>query len=65
MAGKRTYYTPEELTDILPLGRSVIYRELRAGKIPSIRVGKKFVIPKAAIDRWLDTAGVVTVEAGR
>ena len=61
---KRAYYTPEELMEVLPLGRTVIYRELKAGRIPSIRLGKRFVIPKAAIQKWLESASPV-VEVSR
>ena len=55
---KRSYLTPEEITDHLPIGRSVVYRELRKGTIPSIRIGKRFVIPRAAFFNWLNTAAM-------
>ena len=58
----RLYFTPEEVCEQLPLGRSVVYRELRRGTIPSIRIGKRFVIPKSAFHRWLETAALKGVE---
>ena len=39
------------------IGRQAAYEGLRNGTIPSIRIGKRFVIPKAAIQRWLESAG--------
>lgn len=30
---------------------------LRRGDIPHIRVGRRFILPKAAIDEWLRSAG--------
>ena len=48
---------PDELARILDVGRNTIYEGLRSGKIPAIRLGKRFVIPRAAITEWLKTAG--------
>jgi excisionase family DNA binding protein len=48
----------EALAEELGLSRGVTYRELRAGRIPSIRVGpRRFIIPRAAIAEWLRDAG--------
>jgi excisionase family DNA binding protein len=53
----KPYLTPSELTVFLPVGRSVIYRELRAGRIPSMKIGRKIVIPRVAFERWLSECG--------
>ena len=45
--------TPEDLCKMLPISRTVVYRELRAGNIPSIRLGRRLMIPCAAFDAWL------------
>ncbi|MCC6586233.1 MAG: excisionase family DNA-binding protein [Bryobacterales bacterium] len=59
---EKPYYTPEELhrSGQLPCGITAIYKHLRAGTIPSIRVGRKFMIPKAALQKWLETCGGAT-----
>jgi excisionase family DNA binding protein len=49
----RLTYTVEELGQILGLGRSATYTALRKGVIPTIRIGRRFVIPKPAIEEWL------------
>lgn len=49
--------TPENLAKKLNVGRQAVYEGLRNGTIPSIRLGKRFVIPKSAIEAWLKTAG--------
>ena len=43
--------TPEELikTRALPVSRNALYAALRDGDIPSFRVGRKIVIPTAAL----------------
>lgn len=49
--------SPNELATMLGLSRQGVYVGLRNGNIPSIRLGKRFVIPRAAIEQWLQTAG--------
>lgn len=50
-------YSPDELASKLSVGRQAVYKGLRNGEIPSIRLGKLFVIPRSAIAEWLRTAG--------
>jgi excisionase family DNA binding protein len=54
-------YQVDELALELRVSRQTVYRGLRDGSIPSIRMGKRFVIPRAAIAEWLRTAGQQTV----
>jgi excisionase family DNA binding protein len=43
------WLTPEELADLLRVHRQTIYRELRAGRLPSvIKIGNQWRIPKNA-----------------
>jgi excisionase family DNA binding protein len=46
--------TPKEARVFLRLGRNAIYAALQGGKIRSVRVGQKFLIPKAALREFLD-----------
>jgi excisionase family DNA binding protein len=54
--GELTYH-PEELATKLNVSRQTVYKGLRAGTIPAIRLGKRFVIPRAAIEKWLENGG--------
>ena len=38
--------TPEDIQNILCIGRNTIYKYLAEGEIKSIRIGKKYRIPK-------------------
>jgi excisionase family DNA binding protein len=49
--------SPDELARELGVSRHGIYVGLRNGSIPSIRLGRRFVIPRTAIEHWLETAG--------
>ena len=51
-----TYSNVDELARELGLGRLTVYTALRNGTIPSIRVGKHYVLPRAAIADWLKSA---------
>jgi excisionase family DNA binding protein len=46
----RAEYFPE-------LGRAAFYAALRRKEIPSLRLGRKFLLPRAAIERFLESCG--------
>jgi excisionase family DNA binding protein len=46
--------TPKEVRAFLRLGRNAVYAALQDGKIRSVRVGQKFLIPKAALREFLE-----------
>jgi excisionase family DNA binding protein len=47
-------YTVEEARRRLGLGRNQIYQALDTGEIASIRIGRRWLVLKAALDRMLD-----------
>jgi excisionase family DNA binding protein len=52
-----TYRSVEELAAELGISRQSVYVGLRNGTIPSIRLGKRFILPRSAIADWLKRAG--------
>ncbi|MBE3598404.1 MAG: helix-turn-helix domain-containing protein [Limnochordaceae bacterium] len=55
----REYVMVPEVMQILGLSKNSVYRLLHAGAIPALRVGRKFVIPRLALERLLaDPAAV-------
>lgn len=54
---KRKTVTPDELAEELGISRGKVYENLRAGLIPHVRLGRRFVIPRIAVDRWLADCG--------
>ena len=46
-------YTTSELIKLLGLSKNSIYQGLQNSTIPSRKVGRRFIIPKAAVDKWL------------
>jgi len=49
--------TPYQSTEITGFGVQATYKMLRAGTIPSIRSGKRFFIPRKALENWLESCG--------
>ena len=54
---RTTYGSVDELAKEIGISRQAAYLALRRGVIPSIRIGKRFVLPRTAIAEWLRTAG--------
>jgi excisionase family DNA binding protein len=47
-------YNIEEVAAKFGIGRNQAYEAARRGEIPTIRVGKRILVPKAPFDRMLD-----------
>jgi excisionase family DNA binding protein len=52
-----TYRSVAELAIDLGLSERSTRSAIRRGEIPHIRVGRRFILPRAAIAEWLRTAG--------
>lgn len=51
---KAATYSVDEVAEMLGVCRDIAYQAVRAGQIPSIRLGAKRIrVPKAAFDRLL------------
>lgn len=48
--------TTKELKEILRIGFNKVYELLKNGKIKSLRVGNKIIIPKSAVLEYLQSA---------
>ena len=55
---KSTYSSVAALAADLGLSERSTRGALRRGEIPHIRVGRRFILPKAAIAEWLRSAAV-------
>src|SRR4051812_17844815 len=45
--------TVEQTIELTQLGRSTIYEALRTGDLPSVRIGRRILIPRQALRRRL------------
>ncbi len=58
MQGTRLTLTVPEAGRVLGIGRNAAYDAARAGEIPTIRIGKRILVPVAALERMLAKASV-------
>lgn len=52
----RLVLTVSEVAQILGLSRNSAYQGVSRGEIPSVRVGKRILVPRIALEKMLDTA---------
>ena len=50
---ERKTYKVEEAGKLLGIGRNQAYDAAKRGDFPTIRIGKRLLVPKAALDRML------------
>ncbi len=50
-----TFLTTEEVLEYLQVNLRTVYRLIKAGKIPAVRVGRQWRFRKRDIDTWLDS----------
>lgn len=49
-----SFYTASETAALLRLDESTLYRHLRSGTFPGIKIGGRYVVPSAVLDRIVD-----------
>ena len=54
---ERLTVTVEEAGRMLGIGRGLAYEAANRGEIPTVRVGKRLLVPRAALERLLKEAG--------
>ena len=54
--GEPLVYTPDEARKLLKISRGLMYEAIRTRQIPSIRVGRRILIPRISLERLLNEA---------
>ena len=54
---ERVVYTIEEVAALLGISRSSGFNGARTGELPTIRIGRRLLVPRVALERMLDQAG--------
>ena len=54
---ERQTLTVEEAGAILGLGRNSAYKAAGEQQIPTVRIGRRLLVPRAALNRLLESAG--------
>jgi excisionase family DNA binding protein len=48
--------TVDEVAQLLRISRTAAYEAVNRGEIPAVRIGRRWLIPRAALDRMLMTS---------
>ena len=54
---QRLTLTVEEAAQAVGCGRSLAYEMARDGRLPALRLGRKLVVPRIALERMLASVG--------
>ena len=55
---ERLILTARETSQLLGLSRSSVYQGMLTGEIPHVRIGKRKLIPRVALEKLLSEASV-------
>ena len=58
---ERQTLTVEEAARVLGISRSSAYEAVRRGELPTVRIGRRYVVPRVALERMLSQAGQTVV----
>lgn len=53
MTQEKSVYSVKEIQELFHLSKASVYNAIKAGTIPSIRIGGRVLIPKVQINRML------------
>ena len=48
------FCTPGDLSLILPVSRATLYRMAEQKRIPSLRIGRRVIIPREPFKKWIE-----------
>ena len=60
MERERLTLTVEEAGRLLGISRALAYELVARGELPSLRLGRRIVVPRRALERLVDDAGTST-----
>lgn len=53
-----TVFTVDEVAAILRIGRISAYQAIERGEIPSVRVGRRILVPRVAFEQMLGASAI-------
>ena len=54
MEEERLTLTVEETAKLLGIGRQLAYERVKTGEIPSLKLGRRLVVPRRALEKLLE-----------
>jgi len=53
MVAEKTVLNPQDVAEICGVSLRLVYRQLRKGNIPSVKLGDRYLISRPALEKWL------------
>jgi excisionase family DNA binding protein len=60
MQTERATYTVDEAAKLLGIGRNLCYEKVKTGEIPVIRIGRRLLVPRRALEKLLEQGQAIT-----
>lgn len=60
MENERLTLTVEEAAKLLGIGRQLAYDQVKTGDIPVIKIGRRLVVPRRALEKLLEQGQLVS-----
>ena len=54
----------EETAKLLGIGRNLCYERVKTGEIPSLKIGRRLLVPKAALEKLLAEPKLINLTLG-
>ena len=58
-------YSVKEVQELFSISRNSVYAGIRKGNIPALRIGRRILIPKIAVDRMLTSESGSQLRSGK
>ena len=59
MQEERVTFTVEETAKLLGIGRQLAYDRVKTGEIPVIKIGRRLLVPRRALEKLLEQGQAV------
>ena len=60
MEDKRLTLSVEETAKLLGIGRNLCYDRVKTGEIPVVKIGRRLLVPRRALEKLLEQGQAVT-----
>ena len=62
MEGRRLTLTIDETAKLLGIGRNLCYERVKTGEIPVIKIGRRLLVPRVALEKLLSEPKPISPE---
>lgn len=60
-AAAPTFYNVAEAAELLRLDSSTLYRHLRGGRFPGVKIGGRYIVPRLVVERLIEDVAAAGV----